>query len=298
MRSRVIIILVAATLGFGAIRFVAEQHAARRKAEIAAEESEARRAKLDAEVKLAEQKLAAAGSERTRAQAELAARPKPSTPPVSAATPPAKPAPAPMTALRNALLNDPQLQNLRLSAVRPKLRATYLPLFEQLGLTEAQAAQFLAIAEKRGEQEMDLAAVMETRRLPAGDPEVAALKKQVVQDFRAAQTALLGDEGWRKVEAYERSIPAREFVNEFAGAATVMGASITAAQADALSAALTGASAAYAQGGGVTTDNIDWDRVLTGASATLNAEQMAVFRNAVLQFRNINRLRELAGRRP
>lgn len=293
MRSRLLAVVFAVSALIGGIRFVLKHHAARTEAERVATESERRRAALETEVRLAEAKLATAGTERTRVQAELAARPKP-----PALTASAKPAPAPMTALRNALLNDPQLQNLRLAAVRPKLRASYLPLFEQLGLSETQAAQFLAIAEKRGEQEMDLAAVMETRRLPAGDPEVAALKRQVAEDFRVAQTALLGAEGWRHLEAYERSLPARELVNEFAGAATVLNAGITKVQADALASALTGASPAYAQGGLVTTDNIDWDRALTGAAATLSAEQLTAFRNAVMQYRNINRLRELSGRRP
>ncbi|MCX6951620.1 MAG: hypothetical protein NTV51_05485 [Verrucomicrobia bacterium] len=290
MRSKIISVVFAVAVLVGAVRFVLKQHTARTEAEHAATEAEKRRVTLEAEVRQAEQKLAATAAERAQAQAALAARPKP----VAA---PARPAPAPMTALRNALLNDPQLQNLRLAAVRPKLRASYLPLFEQLGLTEAQAAQFLAIAEKRGEQEMDLAAVMETRRLPAGDPEIVTLKRQMADEFRAAQTALLGAEGWRQLEAYERSIPAREFVNEFAGAATVVGTGITRAQADALAVALTGASPAHAQGGTVTTENIDWDKALVGAAATLSAEQMAVFRNAALQFRNISRIRELAERK-
>ncbi len=59
---------------------------------------------------------------------------------------------------------------------------------------------------------------------------------------------------------------------------------------------MTEASVAYQQGGTLGLERLDWDRVLAKAMARLSEPQFTAFRNAVIQIRNMTRLRELARR--
>lgn len=290
MRSKPIPFVLIAVLALAVGWFAFQDHANRLAAERDLADQAQRRSRLDAEIATAEQRIAAAtaGRQRTPTVREAAAKNPPATPPV-------RQAPMPMTALRNALLNDPQLQNLQLAAVQPKLRSTYELFTQQAQLSEAKAAEFFALLRKRGEQEMDLGAIRETRGLAGDDPALVQMKRQAAEEFRAAQATLLGEEGVQKLEAYERSVPAREFINEFAGAATVAGAPVTGAQADALVEAMAAASASYQQGGAVAVQALDWDRVLGVASGTLGAAEFTLFKNAAVQLRNMTRMRQLAG---
>jgi hypothetical protein len=263
--------------------------------------AKAKSSQLEAELRAQENRAAEAAAARTEALAKLEeARGKAAA--IAAATakaaPTRKAAPAlPATVLRDAMLHDPKLQNLQLAVGQAKLTATYQPLCEQLQLTEAQAAQVIAQLRKRGEAEMDLAAVMETQHLAANDPAVTKLRRQAADEFRTAMTTTLGEEGMRQFQAYERTVPVREFVNELAGAMTVSGASLHAAQADALIGLMADASASYRQGGIVTRSNVDWDRVLAGAQSLLSPAQFALLKNGVLQTRNMDKLRELVAKK-
>ena len=298
MRAKSILFLVvaAALVGFG---LAFRDHAARRAAEAAAAQSLSRRDELEAKVRDSERRLLAAENERRQAQAAIdEARGKAAM----ATGDPARrsaPAEAPMSAVRHALLNDPQLQNLQLAAMQARQQATYGPLCEHLRLSETQIAQFFANLRKREEQEMDISAIQETQHMSGADPVLAKMRQQMSDDFRAAQRALLGEDGFRDYESYSRSIPAREFVNELAGASVILGAGITAAQADTLTEMMANASAAYRHGGTATRNSgdIDWDQVLAGAAGVLSQPQFTVLKNAVIQARNMERIRQLARRK-
>jgi hypothetical protein len=296
-RKNISLVLVAAgaLIGFG---YALRHRVLRHETEAAAEKTEVRRAQLRSEIRQLEQRVSAAEAEQHRLEADLdasrnrtAVTPKPMPKPKSA--------PAPASALRDALLNDPRMQNLQLAAVQAKLVGTYQPLCDQLHLSDAQVAQFFANVRRRGEQEMDLSAIIETQQLQGDDPVLTTMRRKMSDEFRAAQTALLGEAGFRQFESYERSTSAREFVNEVAGAAAILGHGITPSQADRLVEAMANASAAYRQGGMATRTigDLDWERVLPEAAETLSAGQFAVFRNAVIQSWNMERIRQLARRK-
>jgi hypothetical protein len=294
MRPRILLIAAVAALIAFAIGFL--QRNASRRIEATAAQSEVERTQLETEIRQAKQRIDTAKLDRRRLESELTALQQ-----KAAAMPAVRAAQqssvrTPTNTLRDALLNDPQLQNLQLAAVEAKLTATYRPLFEQLQLSDARQAQFLTNLRKRGEQEMDLSAIIETQQVSANDPAITRMRQQMTDEFRAAQTAVLGEAGYRRLEDYERSIAAREFVNEVAGASAILGRGITAAQADLLAEAMAGASAGYREGRMATRNigDIDWDQVLANAAGTLSKEQFGVFKNAVIQSRNMDRIRQLA----
>jgi hypothetical protein len=299
MRAKSIFLVFVA--GASVVAFVSaiRDRRARLEAADAAAQNALRRSELDLRMRESQQRVTSAEDERQRVQAALdEARKK--TVVTKSEPPPRKTGStaAPMTALRNAILNDPKMQNLQLAVVQSKMQGTYGPLCAQLRLSDAQVAQFLANVKKRTEQEMDVSAIQETQKLLADDPVIGKMRQQMSDEFLAAQRTLLGEAGLREFETYNRSVPAREFVNEFAGASVILGASVTGAQADALTEIMANASSSYRQGRTATRNagDINWDEVLAGAARTLSEPQFAVFKNAVIQSRNMDRIRQLARR--
>lgn len=278
-------------VAIAALWFGLKERSARHDAERAVDESHRQRAWLDGELRQAARRLADVESERRRVEVSLEAARKKATAIPAEPAGKSSPVASGMAAVRSALLNDPKFQNLQLAAERVRLMGTYLPLCEQLHLTEAQREQFLAILHKRGEQKMDLDAIMEAQRSSADDPIFAKMKQQMGDECRAAQTVLLGEAGCRQFEAYERSVPAREFVNQFVS--TAAGAGITAGQADALTQAMAEASVTYQGGAVVSVLTIDWAKVLAAAATTLSAQQLVLFKNTVVNIRNRTRISAL-----
>jgi hypothetical protein len=290
MRTRISILVITLVVSAGSLVWLLDQRAKRLDAEHELAGEAERRTQTQAEIRRAEDRVAAAGAERDRAALAANARQSAAA---GATHPPVNAAP-PVAALREAMLHDPELQNLQLAVADSKYTATYQAFSERMKFSPEQTAGLLANLRRRGEQEMDLAAVMETQHLAPNDPSMAKLKQAAEEEFRAAQTALLGDAGARQFQDYERAVPMREFVNELAGAMTVSGAAITAAQGDALVDLLANASAAYQRGGTASVRTIDWDQALARAETMLPAPQFTLFKNGVVQLRNMERLRSLA----
>jgi hypothetical protein len=295
MRTKIISLILALGAVIWGIQFTLKERARRHESEQAIAASASRRAESERVLREAEQRARVASEEQTRLAAAVAAARQKAAPAANAPRPNA--APVFGAALREAMLRDPQVQNLQLDVVQSKLAANYLPLAEQLKLSEEQVTRLLANLRRRGEQDMDLAAIMETQHLAPDDPAVAKLRQQAATDFAAAQAELLGEAGWRKFREYERAVPMRELVNELAGAMAISGAGINAAQGDALADLLAGASPNYRRGGTASRASVDWDQVLAQARTALTDPQFAVFRNGVIQSRNMDRMRELALRK-
>src|SRR5687767_4205394 len=77
---------------------------------------------------------------------------------------------------------------------------------------------------------------------------VRKLREQIDDEHRAVQHELLGEEGVRAFERFERTRPARQFVRTVTTSAEVAGARLDAAQAEALLALVTEASPDFQRG--------------------------------------------------
>src|SRR5438128_2125623 len=114
MRPFFVSIIVAAALAAGSLTFCMKQRGAREEAQRELSARRDARARLDVQARQLQERLAAADAERSRLQSTIeAARQKNAA--VSPPAPRRPDAPASEKVLRDALLNNPELQNLRLA---------------------------------------------------------------------------------------------------------------------------------------------------------------------------------------
>lgn len=185
------------------------------------------------------------------------------------------------TAGRPALLpqqlrNDPALQVLHFKVRRAELAVSYGPFFVALGLKGDQIDRFLAARSEFEATEFDLQAIR-----AGGDrrdrPATQALRVAAKQELEVAQRALLGSEGFRRLQDYEKTRAARDIATAFAGGTAIAGLPLTRQQAERLTQALAEAGKTPAEPGLAFARTIDWNRADTSAAKILSPEQLALF---------------------
>lgn len=232
------------------------------------------RTRLDAAVRAAEARGAAAEKPQTVAQSSLDR--VHATEPVAPVAP-SRPPPAPKAVNpRELLAKDPMLQALSLAANRARLAQEYGSFFATQQLTSAQIEQFTANLMKGQEQLVDLMAAAQAQGADSREA-VATLQKRVHDEVTAAQTALLGAEGFQRMKDHERSAQPRLAIEGLIGSATLEGIPLTATQATQLTAALAGASSRFAAGGRAELATVDWDAADARARQILTPAQFALF---------------------
>lgn len=120
------------------------------------------------------------------------------------------------------LQKDPEYQLLTLKYERAHIQATHGALFQKLGLTAEQIAQFQDIIFKKKERDMDLEAIRGERRLDWNDPIIAKSRGEIASTYRAERLALLGEDGLAAAERYDRTLWLREMMIGWAGGAAVV----------------------------------------------------------------------------
>jgi len=237
------------------------------------------RAGLDRAVHRTEARLADAEKLRADAQSALDGL-RTAKPAAPAAAAQKKPDLAPMAANpRDLLAKDPTLQALWLNSGRARLAQEYGPFFAAQQLTPAQVAQFTANALQRQEQLMDLVGAAQTQGADS-KAAVATLQQQANDAFAAAQIALLGAEGFRQMQDYDRSTQVRLAVEGLVGSATLEGLPLTAEQAAQLTTALANATSRFAAGGRAELATLNWDAADAQARQILTPAQFALFKSA------------------
>jgi hypothetical protein len=176
------------------------------------------------------------------------------------------------------IMQDPKLQNAFFAAQRAAIATGYGPFFQQLGLSPAQIAKFEDIMIKRAELDLDVRSVAQSKRSSPDSPEVAALRQQANDEVNAAQSELLGAEGFERWREYERSTIVRGMVEKFAGAMVLEAAPLTAHQAEQVTQILSAASARYARGDKADLLDIDWTAADQRLAGVLSPAQLALFR--------------------
>jgi hypothetical protein len=237
------------------------------------------RAVLTEKIRGAEGRIATAERQRAELQATLdglhaaqVAAAGPAAGKKSASTPT-------MPGMDELLAREPKLQALHLASQRANLATRYGSLLQALHLTPERTAQFADLMMKRAEQSMDLQGAIKTQ--PGADNERAAatLARQSEEEFQAAQTTLLGADGYEQLRQYERSLPVRSTVVDSLGEALARTATpLTNEQAERLTQTLAYASSQYQKGGIATQATIDWETVLAKAPGLLSAGQMEMLK--------------------
>jgi hypothetical protein len=272
------IFLVAAVVLLAAAGALYFQAAAEQRAAVAGLATlTAENTRLETDVRAAQARIAEAGRNHDEIQAALET--------VRAAKTPApavsKPAPAAgaVSAIspRDVLAKDSELQVLWLRAGRARAAQDYGPLFTALQLTPAQKESFLANVLKRQEQLMDLAGIAQSQ---GGDNQqaIAALQKTANDEFQAAQAGLLGADGVRRWQEFDRAAPLRMMLDGFAGTAALEGVPVSAPQSEQLARALGSVIPGSDHGGRIDLNAIDWTAVDAEAQRVLTARQLELFK--------------------
>ncbi len=142
-----------------------------------------------------------------------------------------------------------KLQVLYLAAERAAIPTRYGPLIRALGLSAVQTDRFIAAEVAAAERTLDIRATAQAQGLDPADPAVATLQRQSAEQLGAAQADLLGADGYRQLQEYERTLPTRGFVDKLAGTLAFTDTPLSPEQAGQLVQLLAGASTGYQNGG-------------------------------------------------
>lgn len=268
-RVNAIVMFVAATL-IAALATAWHQRHSRRELESSLAIMAQKRSADDTTRQSFEDRLHLAENGRARFQATLAKSQIPSAESAGSARP--------STAHPLDILHrDPAAQILWLASRRAAVAVSYGPLFRSLALTPEQVETFQTLTIRREEQAMDLTAIVRQQGLGYDDPSVAALREKADDEERAARLALLGPEGYHRLQEYLRTLPVREIVDALAGVAAVSGMPFSAEQSARLTQRLASASSRYQSGGAADIESIDWDAADRLAQAILSPEQFVLY---------------------
>jgi hypothetical protein len=189
-----------------------------------------------------------------------------------------KPAPAKQPWIPERLQKEPAFQLLWLADHRAALAGSYGPLFQKLGLSAAQVSKFQESALRLAEQTMDIDALKRSKGINDTDPAVIRLQTEAKAEYAAAQRELLGTDGYRQLQEYDRTKSVREMVNGIAGGAVVIArAPLSAQQTEQLVQAIGTASSGNREDGSVNTDTVDWAMVDGRAKEILSETQFAFY---------------------
>lgn len=128
------------------------------------------------------------------------------------------------------LSHRPDLQNSRMEVSRALVRTEYQPLFDQLGLSDAQISAFAVNVALRREKDADIRATLGERQVPMDGPQAAKLYAAATAEFESAQKILLGESGFATWKEYEKGRYVRPLVAQSAAAATMLGSPLSATQ--------------------------------------------------------------------
>lgn len=157
---------------------------------------------------------------------------------------------------------------------RAHLGESYQSLIQSLGLRPDQAQRFEDALVRRAEDQLDIAAVMREHGLTLLDPALAELWNKPLQDYQYSQKELLGEEGYRKLQEYDRTISVRDLVRSFIGVTTREGQPLNAVQAEQLVEIFAATTESYIRGGQASALSTDWDAGLKEAQKVVSPEQL------------------------
>jgi hypothetical protein len=176
--------------------------------------------------------------------------------------------------------DDPRMQLLQAAAQRSRTQARYAPLYRRLCLTPAQIEKFENALAVRNERTSDMWAALREQGLPLDGPEARMANTPIYQDYVAAQTSVLGEEGFKQLQDYESTLEVRNVAAALAGAAATRGAPLTGDQAEQLARTLAACSPVYAAGrGGALPKDVEWDKAAMLCQSFLTPAQQEIVMN-------------------
>lgn len=165
-------------------------------------------------------------------------------------------------------------QRRQLAWHRARLGESYQSFVQSLGLSPAGVQRFEAALLRQEEEHLDIMAVAREHGLTLMDPTLGGLWNQAETEYQDSQKELLGEDGYRKLQDYERTVSVRDFVRGFIGVTTLAGRPLSSQQAEQLVGIFAATTESYAKGGKVPALFVDWDAGLKRAQEVISPEQL------------------------
>lgn len=270
MRARAIFVIVAALVCAGAGWLIRDTRLKRHDAEARLAAARRAQAKLAADL--------------DQARKTVAPRPAPAS---SAAV-----APAPGGNAANALPRKTAPSMMDLAETSPSLLTAFVAsqrallqqrfglLFQQLHLTAAQQEKFKDIQAAGAARLTDINSATRAQGLAFDDPVTKKLRDDAKQQGDQELAGLLGADGFRAYEEFQRTVRVRGFVDGFAVQVAATDP-VNARQAEQLGRALTAASPSFQQGKEAEPRELDWTAVDRAAQEILTPAQFAEWKRGV-----------------
>lgn len=256
-------------VGLGGVAFWASRAAWQTEQRLLAARAEVER--LGAEWRAQQQRTHAEPPEKKSGAAPAAAPAN-----AAAAFPPRTRAPG----LSDLARENPQLWNEFIESKRVEMGRFYLPVMQRLNLTEGQRERVRSILTEHLAASTDINTAGTAQGLEFKDPALVKLRAEADARRKSELRALLGAEGLREFEDFERATPMRGAVDGFAVQVAKF-APLSSQQADQLERALAQANAAFRKGEYAVVGELDWAEADRRAREILSPQQWAAWQLGV-----------------
>ena len=155
----------------------------------------------------------------------------------------------------------------------------YASLFRSLKFDSEHVAKFESLESLHAKALVDIAASATENGVPLDDPAVNELIAREFDQYRDAQRAFLGEDGFEKLKQFARLIPVTKFVQQLATSVALSSAPLSSQQGDELSQVFANASSSYRAGGSATESTVDWGIVMASARPILDPAQFAALQD-------------------
>ena len=232
------------------------------------------RATLTHEIAQARQRLAAVEADEAALRAALArAKQSVSAPSASGAGKPAAPKTPPDVSL--LMENDPQLRELFKRSFRANLSQRYQLFYAEARLGVEQIEGLEALFTEAEQDRMDLESTARAQGMAKTSPEFAKLSRELSERHAAGQREILGEEGFKRLEQFQRVEPLLGFVNSVGGLVAQTAEPLTMERAVKLAKILASANSAFKRGEKADPLETKWENVLPEAEKLLSPAQLA-----------------------
>lgn len=171
-------------------------------------------------------------------------------------------------------------QEQKARGYRAQLVSQYAPFYCRAGLSNAQIDRLETLLTDHWQSRADIAAIIETKKLEENDASVSELRAKADQTLHHAEKELLGAEGFKRLQDYERTLPAREFTASLAENLYFTASPLNADQAEKITHLLTDNNEPFRKGETFNMDQTDWAKVLEQMPTILSPRQHDGFTSA------------------
>lgn len=193
--------------------------------------------------------------------------------------------------LAELIAEHPAWASVYQAGERAQFLHQYMPLIHSLEMSSQQRESFLGELSEREKAAAVVRITVNQNGWTPDDPRLASLKQENVIRQAHTFTSLLGPDGYRQFQEFERTLGVRYLVNNLATQLYSTASPLGGVLAENLTRAL--ASHAADTEGKIRAGSIRWDTALPAAQALLSPEQFAILvrmREAEQQQQRLNRI--------